>query len=63
MANIPAAEVTLSLVGHQGEMWRFSSIILGVRRKELLEDVPTLIRLPLPLAILDIYIAGKRPKN
>lgn len=43
MASVPAAEVTLSLVGHWGEMWLFSSLILGVRRKELLEDLPTLL--------------------
>lgn len=60
MANVPGAKVTGSLVGHQGEMWLFSSLILGVRRKELLVDMPTPICLFLPLAILDIYISGKR---
>lgn len=45
MANIPAAEVTLNLAGHQGELWLFSSLILGVRKKELLQDMPTLFDL------------------
>ena len=65
MANIPAAEVTLNLAGHQGEMWLFSALIPGVRKKELLQDMPTLILiwLFLPQAILDIYISAKHRKK
>lgn len=65
MANIPAAEVTLNLAGHQGELWLFSSLIPGVRKKEQLQDMPALILiwLFLPQAILDIYISAKDQKK
>jgi hypothetical protein len=63
MANILAAEVRLNLLGHRGEMWLFSSLILGMRGKELLEEMPNLTCLFLPQEVLDIYTSSKRLQN
>lgn len=48
MANMLAAEVTLSLLGHQGEMWLFSSLILGVRKREVSTGGYANLACPLP---------------